>query len=360
MATTTTRQALYEQVWSEPLVKLAKVYGVSDVTLGKLCKRFNIPRPAMGHWTRVALGKSSPQPPLPPHEQEDVQVSNAAPVNPRLAAARGLVHPVAQDILVPERLLNPHPFVAQTRATLATKEGRLWQCALDVNVTKAQLPRALLILDVIVKEVIARGLHIQRPDEKKPAVFVSGRDTQKFRLRERNKSIENPEYTAAVALGKTILLPYRYVSEPSGELNFEIMEYLNGGRKLWSDGKKTLEKQASGIVEGVLVAMQIGRIRREEQAEQSRRWAEQERLRQEEQRRAALERKENEALLAEAQQWHQVSTAFEYLDHVEASAGRLGPISDALESWLSQARKRLEHLDPTTRRLENIAEGPPA
>jgi len=32
-----TRKDLYEQVWSEPMVKLAKKYGVSDVGLRKRC-----------------------------------------------------------------------------------------------------------------------------------------------------------------------------------------------------------------------------------------------------------------------------------------------------------------------------------
>jgi hypothetical protein len=50
--TTVTRQALYEQVWSMPMTKLAKEYGVSDVALRKACRKANIPLPVQGHWNK--------------------------------------------------------------------------------------------------------------------------------------------------------------------------------------------------------------------------------------------------------------------------------------------------------------------
>jgi hypothetical protein len=38
------RQRLYEEVWSEPTMAVAKKYGLSDFALGKICKKLNIPR----------------------------------------------------------------------------------------------------------------------------------------------------------------------------------------------------------------------------------------------------------------------------------------------------------------------------
>lgn len=40
-----TRKELYEQVWAEPMTRLAKKYGVSDVGLRKRCLKLNIPVP---------------------------------------------------------------------------------------------------------------------------------------------------------------------------------------------------------------------------------------------------------------------------------------------------------------------------
>ena len=45
-----TRQQLYDEVWSEPMTKLAVKYGLSDVGLAKICNRNHIPKPKVGHW----------------------------------------------------------------------------------------------------------------------------------------------------------------------------------------------------------------------------------------------------------------------------------------------------------------------
>jgi hypothetical protein len=55
--TEVSRQELYAEVWSTPMIKLAKKYGLSDVGLAKVCKRNNIPRPGNGYWAKVAHGK---------------------------------------------------------------------------------------------------------------------------------------------------------------------------------------------------------------------------------------------------------------------------------------------------------------
>jgi hypothetical protein len=39
------REALYKMVWSEPVSKLARGYGLSDRGLGKICKRLKFPCP---------------------------------------------------------------------------------------------------------------------------------------------------------------------------------------------------------------------------------------------------------------------------------------------------------------------------
>src|SRR5205807_9519699 len=61
------RQTLYEEVWSSPTRDVARKYGVSDVALGKTCKRLLIPLPGRGYWNKLNAGKRVPKrPPLPP------------------------------------------------------------------------------------------------------------------------------------------------------------------------------------------------------------------------------------------------------------------------------------------------------
>jgi hypothetical protein len=59
------REELYEKVWAQPIQKLAKEYGVSDVALARACKRRRVPVPGKGYWAKKAAGKSVPKrPPL--------------------------------------------------------------------------------------------------------------------------------------------------------------------------------------------------------------------------------------------------------------------------------------------------------
>lgn len=61
-----TRLELYELVWSEPLRKLAKQFGISDVAIAKRCRKSNIPLPGLGYWAKKEAGKKVFQAPFPP------------------------------------------------------------------------------------------------------------------------------------------------------------------------------------------------------------------------------------------------------------------------------------------------------
>lgn len=59
------REALYDLVWTAPVMEVARRLGVSDVGLAKLCRRAAIPIPARGYWARIESGQQLPRPPLP-------------------------------------------------------------------------------------------------------------------------------------------------------------------------------------------------------------------------------------------------------------------------------------------------------
>lgn len=56
------REELYELVWAEPMRSVAARLGISDVALGKACKRLGVPRPARGYWAKVAAGHRGKRP----------------------------------------------------------------------------------------------------------------------------------------------------------------------------------------------------------------------------------------------------------------------------------------------------------
>lgn len=65
MSHTFSRQELYDLVWSEPVSKLARRFGLSDVGLAKACKRKDIPKPPLGYWAKRNASKKTVRPPLP-------------------------------------------------------------------------------------------------------------------------------------------------------------------------------------------------------------------------------------------------------------------------------------------------------
>ena len=63
----TDREHLYKQVWSAPMPKIAKHYGVTELEIAKACRHLHIPTPPQGHWAQkdARLQPSTPSP-LPP------------------------------------------------------------------------------------------------------------------------------------------------------------------------------------------------------------------------------------------------------------------------------------------------------
>ncbi len=59
------RLDLYNEVWNQPLVKLSRRYGISDVRLGKVCRKLKIPHPGRGYWAKKKAGSAVERMPLP-------------------------------------------------------------------------------------------------------------------------------------------------------------------------------------------------------------------------------------------------------------------------------------------------------
>jgi hypothetical protein len=60
-----TREELYQQVWAEPMTKVAARYEVSSNYLARVCEYLNVPRPPRGFWAKLSVGKALERPPLP-------------------------------------------------------------------------------------------------------------------------------------------------------------------------------------------------------------------------------------------------------------------------------------------------------
>ncbi len=59
------REALYDEIWTDPVITVAKKYGISDNSLRKHCKRLGIPLPPNGYWAKINSGQKVPKTLLP-------------------------------------------------------------------------------------------------------------------------------------------------------------------------------------------------------------------------------------------------------------------------------------------------------
>jgi hypothetical protein len=173
-----TRQELYHQVWSEPMWTLAKRYGFSDVWLAKICRKHNIPRPPRGYWARKHGGYRVTQAPLPKKGTESIIAIRTYPscrsgLNKKKTFLQeaGLARRRMKIPVVPDSLHDPHPLVKSSAEILAScnidPNGLIMpptEDCLDIHVTRDSLPRALLILDTLIKFLVGKGFE----------VFVSG------------------------------------------------------------------------------------------------------------------------------------------------------------------------------------------
>lgn len=165
------REELYEKVWSMPVVKVAKEYGVSDVAIAKTCRKLQVPVPGRGYWAKKAHGYIVPRKPLPKLKEPVVISRNTPPIlaaSP-LSPALHLDDKVEFDRIdalatsgkfafVQNRKALRHPLVVKAREAL--REGHLDErkilhppyraAVLNIRVSRASVSRALAWLSNLI------------------------------------------------------------------------------------------------------------------------------------------------------------------------------------------------------------------
>lgn len=163
------RESLYEEIWKEPAVTVAARYGVSSSFLARVCAEMNIPRPARGHWAKLAVGKAPKRPPLPVAQPGDAvewtrgeaprRTPRALPTPPVPRSRRKPAVEIRQD--------TAHPVVADTRDDFlggrVAESGHLRPSRRrlpDLCVSQETLERALTFASALFWELEARGYRV--------------------------------------------------------------------------------------------------------------------------------------------------------------------------------------------------------
>ncbi|HLA80521.1 MAG TPA: hypothetical protein VJP78_02665 [Thermoleophilia bacterium] len=119
------REELYQQVWAEPIIRLAGRYGITGTGLAKICRKMGVPVPPPGYWQRKRMGRPDPQPSLPPHRQGIPATATItrpglrrSTIGPETAARLATEDEPENRITVSDRLVNPNALVRLTRDAL--------------------------------------------------------------------------------------------------------------------------------------------------------------------------------------------------------------------------------------------------
>jgi hypothetical protein len=359
------REELYELVWSEPMVRLAKRFALTDVALAKTCKRMGIPVPPRGYWRRKETGYRVGRPALPPLKHgmtSDVELQlrestdgTLAP-NPEVEAQRAFEAQPENRIVVARRLASPHPLVERTRLAMALAKPGQDGCldsapgnGLDIRVTPKLLPRALRIMDAFVKAVEARGGRVstKAADQRETRVEFLGEQVPVL-LEER---VTRTRHVLTEAEQRHPYQAPRWDYAPTGKLRIQLNEWTSEHlRKRWADSaKRGLEDVLNDIVLGLVVVAGATRRRRlqREREERERQEAELRRIEAERQRREELERRQR--LERQVESWTKAQQVRAFVEEVERRAQAKDKSTEPgseLAEWIAWARRHADRLDP--------------
>lgn len=263
-------------------------------------------------------------------------------------------------IVVSETLDMPHVLVAVTervfrkpQRTNFGNQPRTERRALDISVNEASLPRALRIMDALVKALIARGMPLRiEPDGNRRTCLTIQGQVLAIRLVENTSRIEREptkeERQEIKKYGHTYL-PNRYSYQPTGALKLGILGH-NELQKVVADGKHQRVEQFLNEFVVKLEAEAVRRKRHEEHLERQRRhWEEQARRRREREEKQRKEMERLKALEEEAHNWKRAENIRAYVAAVEAKAAREDgniEVGSELGQWIAWARHKADWIDP--------------
>lgn len=348
------REKLYDEVWQEPVVVVARRYGISNIMVKKICRRLKVPVPPLGYWAKLRAGKPVERPPLPPHgptffvgyfHEPRADDTELPPLSFLSDSVRQRILDASQTIMVSAQLIEPHALIVQDQQERArinercTASRQAIAAVFGTEITTTSKPR------------IRNPLDLQVPDDMLDRAYRV--------LNTIFQTIEHLGGHVAIDLvsRKTIItvLEYPIRIRMTGRdkcLTLSLREYP-ARRKTWRDtAHKQLEPQLGHFLVELFecahrlktaVQEQARTLRRRQQAEQQR----QEHLRQQQEELARFD-----ALERTAQNWHRARAIEAYIAELERRAADEPEhkAREALLDYIAWAREKVAWLDPLVKR----------
>lgn len=347
-----TRKELYDLVWSEPMISIAKKYKISDNGLRKICIRLEIPTPSFGYWVKKKFGKPVTVTPFNANFQGSNTVFlTAIDINDEVILKDTSLKIRQKEIeldkgirlKIPEKLFNPDLLIRKFKENLILRKRKDhdyysgYDDHLNINVDGEQLNRAILIMDTFIKAIKYRGYNIKNTHWE-TILNINGEEF-KIHIREKKKRIE-------LLNQKSSWNKYEYIL--TGILVFKIERFHP---KEWSDVRKPLEDQLSNIIAWLELESDRIKIEREEFRLRQEEYERQKQKDLEIKQRKLKELNDFKELLNDAQRWKHLSILREYIDYVE---NKTMLSSQKKQDWVKWARDKADWYDPSVNLYDEL------
>jgi hypothetical protein len=250
----------------------------------------------------------------------------------------------------PEKLQRPHPLVVDFKAAASSAredKGVLrlnFEKVLRIRTSSKQLPRALLLMDTLIKQLEKRGHVVRIGDRYTETELVLREGAVSFRLDERTTRAEPPPRSSKSRREDSYEASYLgYVMAGTGEFTLEFGKYrLEGSRRVWRDKPGSpLEAQLHEVLEAIPSWEDILRAKRVENELREAAAKEEEKRRQS----IAVEREvlrlQRAKLVGNMEAWERAQRLETFISAVESSIP-----ADQVRTWLEWANTQVGKLDP--------------
>lgn len=349
---TISRQELYDLVWSKPVVKIAKEFGISDVGVAKICKKMNIPKPGLGYWAKKEFGKRTRTKQLSefnPGGVESYTIRKSVepslkPESDYIQQHREFEERPENKVIVKSTLRNSHPLVQE--AKLQFKEphiDRYKRCSggrgcLNISVGKDSVHRTLRIMDALVKALSKRGFETSQSGdyESVTSVNIDGEDLH-FQIYEPSKEIPNDNSNEDDSWYSSRNL-YTYV--PTGDLTLRITNIYHGDKAVKDTKTQCIEDRLNEFILLLIKASEYEKNRRIEREIERREYEERVREEREIQMEREQEQQRVKELFSNAADWQKCIHVRDYITEVQNHAK-----GNELDSWVMWANEQVDSVE---------------
>lgn len=333
------RKELYDLVWSKPIMELSKEFGVSDRGLGKVCERYDIPKPPRGYWQKLEAGERIKIPKLPKNTnpwKETVRMEGSFEVELSSSVSEKIAEQTSKRIVIPERCLKSNPLVKET----------------EKSVRKELRHRRSLLLNSLFSELKNNEYEIELEED---CFKISlGKEKIYLKIAEQMKEQKRPltekeEKNKIYGMQKWV---YEY--EPTGRLKIsllkELYRYSSGLISYYADSKATLVEEKINDIYFVIVEWIFNK--REERLKKE----EKEKLRQEREKQERIKKKKQEILLEETKGFILAKNIREYVYSKEKTFKDNKVKMLNFEEWKSFALNHADEIDPSFKDEEEVVD----